>query len=508
MEISAGYGDYSTIDADVLLVPVFQGDVPGEGLLGNLDSLTEGGVRPVFDSHEIDGKPNQWALIYNTGRLKARRLALYCAGKLADLNSLSLQRLAGSAVSALAARGMKSIAFLLRPELNRPGQLRALAEGALIAQQKSNLYSSDAGRSHPIDRLLIVTDEADAQPYIDEVELARLMADATNFARTLGNEPANVLTPAELARRAHEMGEREGLKTEIFGQDEIRKMGMGAILAVAQGSVQPPRLIVLSYEPPGAESGKGRVNPAESGTETIALVGKGVTFDSGGISIKPGLKMDEMKFDMCGGAAVIGAMQVVARLRPKVRVLGIVPASENLPSGTAFRPGDVIRSMSGKTIEIINTDAEGRLLLADAITFAISRGATRIVDVATLTGACVVAFAGVRAAVLGNDQKLVDDLMAAGEECGERFWQMPINKEYGDLVRSEIADLRNEGNRSAGAITAAMFLKAFAGSLPWAHLDIAGTAWIDKSKPYLDKGATGFGVRTLAGFVMKHSGSV
>jgi leucyl aminopeptidase len=282
------------------------------------------------------------------------------------------------------------------------------------------------------------------------------------------------------------------LQVSVLDEPQIKKLGMGALLAVARGSVEPPRLIVMSYDP----------SPPDEKLDLIALVGKGITFDSGGISIKAASKMDEMKYDMGGGAAVIGAMQAISRLKPKARVLGLVPAAENLPSGRAVKPGDVVRSLSGKTIEVVNTDAEGRLILSDAISFAIDKGAALIVDAATLTGACVVALGEIRAGVMGTDQKLIDGLLAAGEASGERLWQLPLDSEYREIIRSDIADIKNVGNRTAGAITAGMFLRNFAGSTPWAHVDIAGTAWLDKEMPYLAKGATGFGTRMMARFVL------
>ena len=296
------------------------------------------------------------------------------------------------------------------------------------------------------------------------------------------------------------MAEQEGLGFEALGEDEMKRLGMGALLAVSRGSNEPARLIVLRYEPDGKNVGGGS-------DDLIALVGKGITFDSGGISIKPAANMEEMKYDMCGGAAVIGAMQVIARLRPKVRVIGVVPASENLLSGRAVKPGDVVRSLSGKTIEVINTDAEGRLILADGITYAINTGATCVVDAATLTGACVIALGEARAAVMGSDQQLIDDLVAAGEQCGERLWPMPLDDDYGEIIKSDIADVKNVGNRTAGLITAGFFLKHFTASVPWAHLDIAGTAWTEKEKPYIAKGATGFGVRLMANFVLNRAPS-
>jgi leucyl aminopeptidase len=357
-----------------------------------------------------------------------------------------------------------------------------------MGQMEGNLYASDQ-RERKIERLLL----ASKQPFAsdDAIRTGAAMAKAANLARHLGYEPGNTMTPSELSRRAEEMARREGLSFESFDEAEIKRMGMGAIAAVSRGSDESAQLIVMGYN-----------LGDQTSAELTALVGKGITFDSGGISIKPALNMDEMKYDMGGGAAVIGAMQAIARLRPRARVLGVVPAAENLPSGRAVKPGDVIRSLSGKTIEVANTDAEGRLVLADAITYAASRGATRIIDVATLTGACVVALGEARAAVMGTDQALIDGLIRAGERTGERLWQLPADNEYGDMIKSDIADIRNTGNRFAGAITAGMFIKNFAGRLPWAHLDIAGTAWLEREKPYLARGATGFGTRLLADFIL------
>jgi len=323
------------------------------------------------------------------------------------------------------------------------------------------------------------------------------MAEAANFARRLGFEPSNVMTPQELARQAQEMAEREGLACEVLGEDEMKRLGMGALLAVSRGSQEQAQLIVLNHNPDGASAD----------SELIALVGKGITFDSGGISIKAAAKMEDMKYDMGGAAAVIGAMRAIAQLKPKARVIGLIPAAENMPSGRAVKPGDVVRSLSGKTIEVVNTDAEGRLVLCDAITYAISRGAKVIVDAATLTGAVVIALGETRAALMGTDQSLIDQLIRAGEQCGERVWQLPFDDDYGEMIRSEIADVKNVGNRTAGSITGGWFLKHFAGDVPWVHIDIAGTAWTEEEKPYIARGATGFGVRLMANFVLNRSAS-
>ena len=494
MKITSSRRDFAGIDDDVLVVPVFEGETPAEGALAELDHLTNGAVAPVFESGELNGKRDRWALLYNTGTLKARRLLLYGAGKFDKADSLSLQRIAGASVRMLAPRGIKSAAFLLRKDLNQESGARAIVEGWALGQVNGALYKSNGDSEGKIESLDVVTESPDGPDLERAVSTGAMMAEATNFARSLGNEPGNVITPVEMARRAEEMAAREGLAFEALDEEELKQLGCGALLAVSRGSEEPARLIVMSYGPEDREGG-----------DLIALIGKGITFDSGGISIKPAAKMEEMKFDMGGGAAVIGAMQAIARLKPDARVLGVVPASENLPSGKSVKPGDVVRSLSGKTIEVVNTDAEGRLVLADAITYAANRGATHIVDAATLTGACVVALGVARAAVIGTDQQLIDDLIEAGEQCGERLWQLPADKEYRDFIRSDIADIKNIGNRTAGAITAAMFLRTFAGDIPWAHLDIAGTAWLEEEKPYMAKGATGFGTRAMANFVLNRA---
>jgi leucyl aminopeptidase len=499
MKVIASHTSLGEIDDDVLIVPVFEGESPidaqGAAALASLDHLTSGMLEAVFQSGEMSGKRDRWTLLHTAGHLSTGRVLLYGAGRRAAIAPLALQRVAGAAARVLIGRGVRAAAFLVRENMEDELSLRAIVEGVLLGQMQSDLYRTQGDAETAIETLHLVSERPDLDDIEPAIRVAETLAEATNFARTLGFEPGNVMTPTELAARAEAMAAREGLAFEALGEDEMKRLGMGALLAVSRGSQEPARLIILRYEPAGATSG-----------ELIALVGKGITFDSGGISIKPAEKMDEMKYDMGGGAAVIGAMQAIARLKPAARVIGLVPASENLPSGRAVKPGDVVRSLSGKTIEVANTDAEGRLILADAITYAIQQGATTIVDAATLTGACVVALGENRAAVMGTDQTLIDELIRAGEQSGERLWQMPLDKEYGDMIRSDIADVRNIGNRVAGSITAAWFLKHFAGETSWAHLDIAGTAWTESIKPYLARGATGFGVRLLTNFVRNRVG--
>ena len=490
MKIAASRATLKDIEEDALIVPVFTGDTPREGLLAELDDFTNHALSQAYDTGEIDGKKDRWAVLYTRGRERARRVLVYGAGDRKDAGALELNRMAGAAIRIITERNAASAAFLLRG-FEGDGA-RAIVEGAVLGSMDGNLYQSDRDDRRNLERFTVISGP-EGPDVSCPVSIGAVMAEATNFARTLAYEPGNIMTPTELARRAREMAAREGLKGETLVEEELKEMGMGALLAISKGSAEPATLTVLDY------------TPEIDSPEVIGLVGKGVTFDSGGISIKPAHNMEDMKYDMGGGAAVIGAMMALARLRPPIRVMGFIPAAENLPSGRAVKPGDVVRSLSGKTIEVVNTDAEGRLLLADAIAYAIGRGVTHVVDAATLTGACAIALGEVRAAVVGSNQELIDELIQAGERCGERLWQLPFDSEYAELVQSDIADVKNVGDRTAGAITAAAFINHFVGSLPWAHLDIAGTAWLDEAKPYMARGATGFGVRVLANFVLNRA---
>ena len=494
MEIIRSGNSFHEIDSDLIVVPVFKGETADGGMLSALDRLTEGWVKLALESGETSGESGKSLLLHRCNGMRARRVALFGVGDNESLDVLAIQRAGGLALATFVSPAVKSIALVLRDSLDSARAARALVEGAILSQLDYSIHKTQGDPPAKCERLIIASEGA-ADGLDRAIEDARILGEATNLARALGNEPGNVLTPVELSRRAREMAQREELAFEELDEDEMKRLGMGALLAVSRGSVEPARLIILSYKPQETSS-----------SDVIALVGKAITFDSGGISIKPLEEMDEMKFDMCGGAAVVGAMMAIARLKPKVQVLGLVPASENLPSGRAFKPGDVLRSYSGKTIEVVNTDAEGRLVLADAMSYAISRGATHIVDAATLTGACVVVLGEVRAALMGNNPEMIADLIKAADACGERLWEMPTEKEYDELIRSDIADMKNSGGRTAGAIAAGIFLKQFAGSVPWAHIDVAGTAWVTTSKPYMAKGATGFGVRTLAGFVLNRAG--
>jgi leucyl aminopeptidase len=369
-----------------------------------------------------------------------------------------------------------------------------MAEGLLLASYRYDRFLGEkekGSRKLPKSITLLIDNPREKQASENALEQARKLCRAVALTRDLVNTPGNIKSPAYLAEQAKNAAGQSNLKCKLLGQKELAKEGCGALLGVAQGSVREAQLIVLEH------------NGGNKDQAPIALVGKGVTFDSGGISLKPGEKMDEMKMDMAGGATVIGTMLAASLLELPINLVGIVPAVENMPSGTAYRPGDILTSLSGQTIEVLNTDAEGRLILADALTYAKRYEPQLVIDLATLTGACIIALGHHATAVLGNDQKLVQDLLSAGEESGERLWQLPLWEDYDKLIKSDVADVKNTGGRAAGTITAAAFLKKFASDFRWAHLDIAGTAWRDQNQPYTPKGGTGVGVRMLIAFLQK-----
>jgi leucyl aminopeptidase len=457
------------------------------------DAAVKEAAAEVLNSGEATAKPLEITLLHKPGKLKAKRLLLLGGGKAKNFSAFDLRKLAGTAVRTLKSRGVKNFAFVAPETGLKPEEaLRAIVEGAFVGAFDSDTYKSDR-KEQKIDSLTIVTkgDQAGLQKAMDE---ARILGESQNFTRQLVNEPSNHMTPTILAEQARKMSQEVGLKCEIYGADKIKELKMGAFWGVAQGSDEPPALIVMKYEPAGAPE-----------KPMLGLVGKGITFDTGGISIKPSDGMEKMKYDMAGGATMIGAMRAIALLKPKVKVIGIVCATENMPSGKAQKPGDIQTAMSGKTIEIINTDAEGRLVLADGLCYARQLGCTHLVDAATLTGAVVVALGYANAGIFANDDALYDRFAQALTKAGERMWRLPVSDEYLDMTRSSIADLVNTGGRWGGASTAAAFLREFAEDTPWLHLDIAGTAWMEEAKPWIAKGPSGIAVRSLVEFVRDFS---
>jgi leucyl aminopeptidase len=497
MEIKISAGKAAEADVQAIAVPIFKDEkIESEKLLLALDAGAGGQIKSVIETEELTGKEGETAYLHlasggnNNDKTKATRLLLIGAGKLDEFKAGQISQIAGTAVRSLRAKNLKNIGLVVRTSEDDLEQMvTAAVQGAFIGAFDTDKYRTVDKENKKIDSLTIIAEEASEDVLRRAAERGRIIGESINFARDLANEPGAYMTPTIMAERARQVAEEFGLEVDVLDQERMEAEGMGSLLSVARGSEEPAKLIVLKYTPEGGkENNDGKL---------LAFVGKGVTFDTGGISIKPSENMEQMKYDMTGGATVIGVMRAVAQLKPSVPILGVVPATENMPSGKATKPGDVVRAMTGKTIEVINTDAEGRLILADALAYAKKLGATRIVDMATLTGAVSIALGDVNAAVIGTSQELIDEIIECGQEAGEKFWQLPLDKEYSKQITSDIADIKNVGGRKAGTITAAAFLKEFAEDVEWAHLDIAGTAWADDAKPFRAKGPTGIAVRTM-----------
>lgn len=496
MEIRVVGTKVSELDTPAVVLGVFADVDLKEPVLAELDVNLDGAISRLAGRGEIKGKSGEITSLYSLGHLRAERIVIVGLGKKEGFNPDTWRKAMGEAGRYLQNRGVTHVAVI--PPQNKtnaitiPQIAQATVEGMLAGSYSFDKYLTQKNTTAQLEEVFFVAPDGDAtQPIEAAMHQGQVMVEAAIEARNLVNEPANRMTPAIMASTARDIAQRYHLGLTILGKKEMQEMGMGAILAVAQGSRQEPQLIVLSY--------KGREG---EGTDLV-LVGKGITFDSGGISIKPADKMEEMKTDMAGGASVMAALTAVARLGARINVTAVVPAVENMPGGNAQRPGDIINTMSGKTVEVISTDAEGRLILADAITYAKTRlDAKRLVDVATLTGACIVALGKIYTGAFGNNQGLVDQILAAGGRSGEPIWQMPMDDEYKKLNQSDVADIKNAGSREAGAISAAQFIAEFVGDTPWVHLDIAGTSTTDKTEGYLVKGATGVPVRTLIELIL------
>jgi leucyl aminopeptidase len=494
MEINAAIGEITKLEAGGIIIGVYEEQTGLDGDAARVDSVLGGAIQRLMSEGQIKGKLSQITLIHTLGSMTPARVAVTGLGKKEDLTPDRIRAATAEACRALLKSGATTIGSITLGVSYAPVEsltsAQAITEGALLGLYTFRKHlTTPAGNE--VKQITIVDRDEDRLPALEEgVRRGRIVADAINQARDLVNEPANHMTPTDLASVAKQVADRNAIEFTVLEQRQIEELGMGAFLGVARGSQQPPKFIVLRY--------KGSTSPDLD----IALVGKGITFDSGGISIKPAEGMGEMKGDMAGGASVICAIGAIAQLKPQINVMAIVAATENLPGGTALKPGDVLTAMTGKTIEIISTDAEGRLTLADAIGYARRQNAKAIVDVATLTGGIRVALGDVCTGAFSNNQVLLDKVMAAGTESGERQWQMPMFEEYKEQNKSDVADIKNSGGRSASSITAAQFLAEFAGDTPWVHLDIAATSMTEKERGYQVKGATGLPVRTLVNLAM------
>jgi len=478
---------------DIIVAGIFEKSRSLTGAAGEINACTGGMIQKLVRRGDFTGRLYQVMPLYPGRELRAQRVLLVGLGKEKDF---TLERLRGACAGAaryVRAMGLKSftlpVAFAVHAACPLQQKLRAYIEGVRLGLYRFRQFKTkenDDGKRELDACTVLAGGTQEARLAQQSVKKAGLLADAVCMARDLVNHPGNSATPSFLADRAKALAKKTGIDCTVLDRNTARNLGMGAFLAVARGSDEPPRFIILEYKP-----------RAKKTPPPIVLIGKAITFDSGGISLKPAQDMDEMKTDMAGGAAVLGALQACAGLQLPLHVVGLIPATENLPSGRALKPGDIITSLSGKTIEIISTDAEGRLILADALAYARRYKPAAIIDCATLTGACIIALGNEASGVMGTDEKLVRKIRDAGEATAERTWPLPLWQEYGELVKSDVADIKNTGGRPAGAITAGYFLKEFAGKTPWAHIDIAGTAWTKKAKPYIPKGATGVGVRLL-----------
>ena len=495
MEIKVAFGDIVQTKADAIIVNFFEEMPHPEGALAVIDKALDGVISKLISEGEIKGKLREVTMVHSLGKLPAARVVIVGLGKQSELTADKIREVVAETCRFLRQKDIDSIATIAQGAglvgISVESAAQAVTEGALLGTYAFRKHMTKEAEYGEIKQLTIVdADETKLSSLEKGCDLGKILAEATNLARDMVNEPANYMTPSQMAETARQLAEKNGLEINVLEREQIQELGMGALLGVARGSLEPPRFITLHY--------KG----GDSTAVDMALIGKGITFDSGGISIKPSEKMEEMKGDMAGGAAVMAAISAVAQLKPKINVMAVIPATENLPSGSAQKPGDIVTTISGKTIEVINTDAEGRLVLADALGYANKLGAKHIVDAATLTGAMVIALGNIYTGAFSNNQELMDRVVAAGTEAGELIWQMPMHESYREQMKSDVADVKNVGGRPAGSITAAQLLAEFAGDTPWVHLDIAGTSMSEKERGYLVKGATGIPVRTLVNLVV------
>jgi leucyl aminopeptidase len=496
VEINAVSEDILKLDAGAVIVTLYEGEKTLQPDTAAADKKLGGAIAEMIKRGDIKGKLNEITLIHTLGRLPAERIVVLGLGKKKELTLNKVRAAMGDVCRSLRGKHVTTIASVVLGEgandIKAADAAQAMAEGALLGLYTFRQYmTKKEDAPGTIKKLTIVG--AYNKIISNAIETGKIIAEAVAWARDMINEPSNHLTPTDMAAEAKKMAKQYGLDFQVFDKDWMEEMEMGGLLGVARGSNEPPKFIIVNYT--------GR----SSKDVDAALVGKGITFDSGGISIKPSENMGDMKGDMAGGASVLAAIRAIAQLKPKLNVIAIVPATENMPSGTAQKPGDIIKTMNGKTVEVINTDAEGRLILADALAYAVKIGAKNIIDVATLTGACQVALGNITSGLFSNDSGLQEKVLAAGKEAGEPAWAMPMDAGYAELIKSDVADIKNTGGRFGGAITGGKFLEEFVDKTPWVHMDIAGTSDTDKDKGYQCKGATGVPVRTLVNYVLKQA---
>jgi len=495
MQILVRGGAAERVEADALVLGVFDGTSRLGGAAQAVDKAAGGAVRELLKSGDFTGRMGQIVVLYPTaGRLQ--RVIVVGLGDAKDLTGERVRQAAGRAISQARVMGLASVATVVhgagKGGLDPAEAAQAVVEGSILGNYVfADYLTQDKDRKRQVKRLVVVeADRAQLAAVTRGARRGETVAESVCLTRDLASHPSQDMTPADMGRAAKEIAaSSRQLKATVYGPDELRRLKMGALLGVGRGSAQPPRFIVVDYKP------AGRIK------KTLVFAGKGITFDTGGISLKPAEGMEKMKYDMSGGAAVLGALHALGQLKPKgVRVVGLVAAAENMPGGRALKPGDVLTASNGMTIEVNNTDAEGRLVLADALSYAQRLKPDVVLDLATLTGAVVIALGSQCGGIMGNDDALVAQVRESGDRTGERLWQLPLWPEYKELLRSDVADMKNSAGREAGTIAGAMFLSQFAQGYKWCHLDIAGVAWNDRDKPYGPKGSAGFGVRLLVDF--------
>jgi len=471
------------LKADTLVLGIFKGQ-KYSGTVKSVNDKLDGAIKNNSNEENFEADLGQSVMLTSTfGKIGSKRVLLVGLGEKSKLRSNVLRKAGTLIMSKI--RNISETAIISSEFTTDSGDVSALTEGLLLGSYEFSKYKTGKVPKIKIEKVIFSSSRIKASAFEDEIKFAELIAESTNLARDLVNEPPVYLTPSKLADTASQIAEEAGLDCEIFDYEEIEKRGLAGLMAVSSGSEEPPRFIHLTYE------------PKKKTKKTIAVVGKGITFDSGGLCLKPPDSMRTMKMDMGGSAVVLGVMKAVAKLKPNVRVHGLIASSENMTGGKAYKPDDVIKAYNGKTIEVINTDAEGRVVLSDALSYAVELKVDEIVDLATLTGACMVGLGSYTAGVMGNNQKLIDKIRDASDSVGEKTWQLPMDDELRAEISSNVADIKNAGSRMGGAITAAMFLENFVGDVPWVHIDIAGPAFMEKQSELAPKGGTGFGVRTI-----------
>jgi leucyl aminopeptidase len=514
VDVKVKTGSLESEGADALVLTHFEGDAALNDEAAVVDRALDGWLQDLLKSGEFQGKANQSVMVHTHQRIPAKRILLVGLGKKKDARLDSIRQAMATATKQVRQAKARSYVTTVQGRVLRDVSTaelaQAMVEGALLGGYRFTEYRSDDGTNEKdFERITIITPTDEMAETERGAVRGQASAEATAYVRDLCNHPANIMTPTRVAEEARKIAKERGIRVTVLERRDMEKLGMGALLGVARGSHEPPKFIILEYQGTRAAEASGpgkstrnRNGKDRKGSKPIVLVGKTITFDAGGISLKPADNMEQMKADMTGGAEVLATMRAASRLRLPLHLIGILPATENMPGGGAIKPGDILKTMSGKTVEVQNTDAEGRLILADGLAYATRYKPAAIVDVATLTGACSVALGQFAIGLLGNDESLKRRIQQAGLKSGERAWEMPLWEEYFEQLRSDVADMRNIGGRGGGMITAGLFLSKFVEDVPWAHLDIASTDWSERDRPYIAKGPTGIGTRLLVQFLI------